>query len=74
MAGPAPWLWATTGPLGRGYVSPAGFLNDYTYRDPHGRWRTSRAITMALFQRDNAQVAEFGATVNATLEGETDGD
>ncbi len=22
VAGPSPWLWATTGPLGRGYVSP----------------------------------------------------
>ncbi len=30
-----------------GYKSPANYLNYYTWQDPTGRWRRSRAVTLA---------------------------
>jgi multidrug efflux pump subunit AcrB len=54
--------------VGRGYESPARFLNFYTQRAPDGTWRRARAITLAIQMRAGQQIGEFGRTVDAKLE------
>jgi multidrug efflux pump subunit AcrB len=51
----------------RGYQSPPTFLNFYTWQDPAGAWRRSRAITLAVNMRDGEQIGRFGEAVDATL-------
>src|SRR4029077_5558453 len=46
--------------ISRGYQSPASYLNYYTWPDTGGRWRRSRAITIAMYMRDGKQIAAFG--------------
>jgi multidrug efflux pump subunit AcrB len=53
----------------RGYESPARFLNYFTLRDASGQWRRSRAVTLAVNMREGEQIAEFGARVDAALDG-----
>jgi multidrug efflux pump subunit AcrB len=53
--------------ISRGYQAPAQYLNYYTWRDSNGRWRRSRAITLAIYMRDKKQIARFGGSVNAKL-------
>jgi len=54
--------------VGRGYESPARFLNYYTQRNADGSWRRSRAVTLAVQMRSGEKIAEFGTAVDAKLE------
>src|SRR6266705_1494277 len=50
-----------------GYQSPATYLNYYTRQDPAGQWQRSRAVTLAIYMRDQQQIAEFGQSVDGKL-------
>lgn len=52
----------------RGYESPPSYLNKYTRRGPSGEWERTRAITLGIFMRSGAQIGDFGAQVDATLD------
>ena len=53
--------------VSRGYQSPPGFLNYYTWRDAKGRWQRSRAVTIAVSMRAGSQIASFGEQVDRAL-------
>jgi multidrug efflux pump subunit AcrB len=53
--------------VGRGYESPARFLNFYTQRNPDGTWRRARAITLAVQMRAGQKIGDFGDAVDAKL-------
>src|SRR6267142_4339695 len=53
--------------ISRGYQSPANYLNYYTWRDSDGHWRRSRAVTVAIYMRDQKQIAKFGESIDAKL-------
>ncbi len=53
--------------ISRGYQSPANYLNYYTWRDTDGHWRRSRAVTIAIYMRDQKQIAKFGESIDAKL-------
>src|SRR5712671_5673285 len=53
--------------ISRGYQSPAQYLNYYTWEDPKGRWQRSRAVTLAIYMRDQEQIAKFGQSVDEKL-------
>jgi multidrug efflux pump subunit AcrB len=53
--------------ISRGYQSPANYLNYYTWRDADGHWRRSRAVTIAIYMRDQKQIAKFGRSIDAKL-------
>src|SRR5258705_5849783 len=53
--------------ISRGYHSPANYLNYYTWQDPDGRWRRSRAVTIAIYMRDQNPIAKFGESIDAKL-------
>jgi multidrug efflux pump subunit AcrB len=50
-----------------GYQSPATYLNYYTRQEPTGRWKRSRAVTLAIYMRDQQQIAQFGQSVDEKL-------
>src|SRR6266849_5071447 len=50
-----------------GYQSPARYLNYYTWRNADGQWQRSRAVTLAIYMRDQQQIAEFGRSVDQKL-------
>src|SRR5467141_3009424 len=50
-----------------GYQSPATYLNYYTRQDPAGQWQRSRAVTLAIYMRDQQQIASFGQSVDEKL-------
>ena len=50
-----------------GYQSPATYLNYYTRQDPTGQWQRSRAVTLAIYMRDQQQIANFGQSVDEKL-------
>src|SRR5712672_1707445 len=50
-----------------GYQSPANYLNYYTWQDADGHWRRSRAVTIAIYMRDQKQIAKFGESIDAKL-------
>src|SRR5580700_4478071 len=50
-----------------GYQSPATYLNYYTWQDPTGQWQRSRAVTLAIYMRDQQQIAQFGQSVDENL-------
>ena len=50
-----------------GYQSPATYLNYYTRQDPAGQWQRSRAVTLAIYMRDQQQIASFGQSVDQKL-------
>src|SRR5712672_4330796 len=50
-----------------GYQSPATYLNYYTRQDPTGEWERSRAVTLAVYMRDQQQIASFGQSVDQKL-------
>ena len=52
----------------RGYQSPAQFLNFYNWRDAHGRWQRTRAVTLAVQMRQGEQIAAFGKAVDTALD------
>ncbi len=54
--------------ISRGYHSPANYLNYYTWQDTDGHWRRSRAVTIAIYMRDQNQIAKFGQSIDAKLE------
>jgi multidrug efflux pump subunit AcrB len=56
------------GTVGRGYESPARFLNYFVHREPDGSWRRARAVTLAVQMRSGEKIAGFGAAVDAKLE------
>jgi multidrug efflux pump subunit AcrB len=51
-----------------GYQSPANYLNYYTWQDPTGRSRRSRAVTLGIYMRDQQQIAKFGMSIDNKLE------
>ncbi len=51
----------------RTYESPPRYLNFFTWRDPHGEWRRSRAITLSVEMRAGAKIGDFGVTVDSAL-------
>jgi multidrug efflux pump subunit AcrB len=53
--------------ISRGYQSPAQYLNYYTWEDPKGQWQRSRAVTLAIYMRDQRQIATFGQSVHQKL-------
>jgi len=53
--------------ISRGYQSPAQYLNYYTWEDPKGHWQRSRAVTLAIYMRDQRQIATFGQSVDQKL-------
>jgi len=53
--------------ISRGYQSPANYLNYYTWQDADGHWRRSRAVTIAIYMRDQKQIAKFGESIDAKL-------
>jgi multidrug efflux pump subunit AcrB len=53
--------------ISRGYQSPAQYLNYYTWKDPKGQWQSSRAVTLAIYMRDQRQIATFGQSVDQRL-------
>ncbi len=53
--------------ISRGYQSPANYMNYYTWHDADGRWRRSRAVTIAMYMRDQRQIAKFGESIDAKL-------
>jgi multidrug efflux pump subunit AcrB len=53
--------------ISRGYQSPANYLNYYTWQDTDGHWRRSRAVTIAIYMRDENQIAKFGESIDAKL-------
>src|SRR6266853_1084853 len=50
-----------------GYQSPARYLNYYTWQDHTGQWERSRAVTLAIYMRDQQQIAQFGQSVDEKL-------
>jgi multidrug efflux pump subunit AcrB len=50
-----------------GYQSPATYLNYYTWQDATGEWQRSRAVTLAIYMRDQQQIATFGQSVDGKL-------
>lgn len=53
--------------ISRGYQSPSQYLNYYTWEDPKGQWQRSRSITLAIYMRDQRQIATFGQSVDQKL-------
>ena len=53
--------------ISRGYHSPANYLNYYTWQDTDGHWRRSRAVTIAIYMRDENQIAKFGQSIDVKL-------
>src|SRR5712672_3159813 len=53
--------------ISRGYQSPANYLNYYTWQAADGHWRRSRAVTIAIYMRDQKQIAKFGESIDAKL-------
>src|SRR5438477_36421 len=50
-----------------GYQAPAIYLNYYTWQDSTGQWQRSRAVTLAIYMRDQQQIANFGQSVDEKL-------
>jgi multidrug efflux pump subunit AcrB len=50
-----------------GYQSPAQYLNYYTSQDSTGQWQRSRSVTLAIYMRDQEQIAKFGQSVDEKL-------
>src|SRR5260370_31836503 len=53
--------------MSRGYQSPANYLNYYTSQSADGTWRRSRAVTIAIYMRDENQIAKFGASIDEKM-------
>src|SRR6185295_18390510 len=50
-----------------GYQAPATYLNYYTWLNSTGQWQRSRAVTLAIYMRDQQQIANFGQSVDEQL-------
>src|SRR6266699_2673469 len=53
--------------ISRGFQSPAQYLNYYTWEDPKGQWQRCRSVTLAIYMRDQRQIATFGQSVDRKL-------
>jgi multidrug efflux pump subunit AcrB len=53
--------------ISRGYQSPANYLNYYTWQGVDGTWSRSRAVTIAIYMRDENQIAKFGASIDEKM-------
>src|SRR5258706_10673197 len=53
--------------ISRSLQSPAQYLNYYTRENPKGQWLRSRAVTLAIYMRDQRQIATFGQSVDQKL-------
>src|SRR5712672_3589823 len=53
--------------ISRGYQSPAQYVNYYTWENPRGEWQRSRSVTLAIYMRDQEQIATFGQSVDQKL-------
>ncbi len=53
----------------RSYENPVRFLNFYTSKEADGKWRRSRAVTLAVQMREGHQIADFGRHVDEALAG-----
>src|SRR5438477_7083433 len=49
-----------------GYQAPAIYLNYYTWQDSAGQWQRSRAVTSAIYMRDQQHIPTFGRAADAT--------
>ena len=49
------------------YQSPPTYLNFLTWRDKDGKWKRSRAVTLAIYMRDGQQIDQFGKHVTEKL-------
>lgn len=54
--------------IGRGYESPARFLNYFNGRDSQGNWQRSRAITLSVQMRSGEKIGHFGEEIDVMLE------
>jgi multidrug efflux pump subunit AcrB len=52
----------------RGYENPPRFLNYYCWRDSHGKWQRTRAITVAVQMGAGQQIDDFDRQVDLALE------
>src|SRR5580700_8341072 len=50
-----------------GYQSPPRYLNYYTWRDTHGKWERTRAVTLAVQMREGEQIGAFAQHVQEKL-------
>ena len=50
-----------------GYQSPARYLNYYMWKDPQGKWRRTRAVSLAVQMRAGEQIGQFAKNVQAKL-------
>src|SRR5712672_731460 len=53
--------------ISRGYQSPANYLNYYTLQGADGTWSRNRAVTIAIYMRDENQIAKFGASIGEKM-------
>jgi multidrug efflux pump subunit AcrB len=53
--------------ISSGYQSPARFLNFYTWKDANGKWRRTRAVTVAVQMREGEQIGAFSKNVQVQL-------
>src|SRR6266700_417717 len=53
--------------ISRGYQSPANYLNYYTWQGADGTWSRNRAVTIAIYMRDENQIAKFGASIDEKM-------
>src|SRR5258705_4677146 len=50
-----------------GYQAPSTYLNYYSWQDPTRQWQRSRAVTLAIYMRDQQQIAQFGQSIDEKL-------
>src|ERR1700731_1675991 len=55
------------GDISPGCQRPANYLNYYTWRAADGHWRRNRAVPIAIYMRDQKQIAKFGESIDAKL-------
>jgi multidrug efflux pump subunit AcrB len=54
--------------IGRGYESPARYLNYFNWRDRQGNWQRSRAVTLAVDMRSGEKIGHFGKEIDVLLD------
>jgi multidrug efflux pump subunit AcrB len=53
--------------VAREYQTPPSYVNYFSWPDPSGQWRRSRAVTLAVEMRAGAKIGEFGQAVDSAL-------
>jgi multidrug efflux pump subunit AcrB len=54
--------------VGRGYESPARYLNYFNWRDHQGNWQRSRAVTLSVDMRSGEKIGHFGEEIDVLLD------